>query len=543
MFNHSNNSLDEFCNAMIDVQMLYFSPNAEPDAQPEQIELHFMFEDESEKTVYLTAQQLNAKSLEKVVPQLQIYRKKRRDFDDALREEVYRQYSYIMSEPSHPGKGILFTSPGIQSLPDRTHVYVWGDSILGNCTLPYMVLCNEEFLPHTEPVNDALSHLLTEITYTSPQALLGIAYMGVTLLRSWICGITQSWQAVLNIVGNQGIGKTTLAKYLTDWVKTADGSPALFFSAGSTTSAIRDVMLSAHDLPLVIDDLCLSASKNLERKYSDLGAQLVREGANAAPVVKKLPGGKSKKMKCCAGIILTAEFALENASDITRCIFIYLDKPLNLNSSLNSELVGAALKEFLLWFLKNNMQQDLQKYITTELQHVTDHGASRTENNFAILDSVFQFILFAATNASLSTDSRTNILAHYNKAKAASLQYQKKLLANLSHQKKKGNIEAIILQGYRKNAFNLTDKVKKLDKHDGIEWKRDLCLRRDALERFVRLQDGYQDYGIHKIVSELKKSGALVINEEGTAQVKLKKDTPRVYRIRLDVLKDCAEEY
>lgn len=37
--------------------------------------------------------------------------------------------------------------------------------------------------------------------------------------------------------------------------------------------------------------------------------------------------------------------------------------------------------------------------------------------------------------------------------------------------------------------------------------------------------------------------GALVIQEEGTLQVRLKKDTPRVYRIRLDVLEECKERF
>ena len=71
----------------------------------------------------------------------------------------------------------------------------------------------------------------------------------------------------------------------------------------------------------------------------------------------------------------------------------------------------------------------------------------------------------------------------------------------------------------------------------------DLCLRRAALERAVRLQNGYQDYTISKIVRELKDMGALVIQEENTAQVRLKKGTPRVYRIRLEVLEECEEYF
>jgi len=37
--------------------------------------------------------------------------------------------------------------------------------------------------------------------------------------------------------------------------------------------------------------------------------------------------------------------------------------------------------------------------------------------------------------------------------------------------------------------------------------------------------------------------GALVIQEEGTLQVRLKKDTPRVYRIRFDALEEYEERF
>ena len=57
------------------------------------------------------------------------------------------------------------------------------------------------------------------------------------------------------------------------------------------------------------------------------------------------------------------------------------------------------------------------------------------------------------------------------------------------------------------------------------------------------MQDGYACYNIFKIIQDLKDIGALVLQEEGTAQVRLKKGTPRVYRIRLDVLEDGAKEF
>lgn len=176
-----------------------------------------------------------------------------------------------------------------------------------------------------------------------------------------------SWQAVLAIIGGQGLGKTTLARRLTDWLQKSNGAPAQLLSAGSTISATRDAIVSARDLPIVVDDLCLSASAQLQRKYRDLGAQLVREGANAAPIVKKLPGGKSSRQHCAAGVILTAEFLLENASDITRCIFIDLDQPLSLSAGLQAGLIGAACQCFIAWILRNrpNLHKKSRKHRST----------------------------------------------------------------------------------------------------------------------------------------------------------------------------------
>ena len=144
----------------------------------------------------------------------------------------------------------------------------------------------------------------------------------------------------------------------------------------------------------------------------------------------------------------------------------------------------------------------------------------------------------------LSASSAEPITARYETGIEQSQQYQKKLLDDLDRSKKKGNLAFVLLECYGDpKVFNLTKNIKKLDKRDGIEWKNDLCLRPAALERAVRLQDGYQNYTLSKIARGLKDMGALVIQEEGTLQVRLKKDTPRVYRIRFDALEEYEERF
>ena len=100
-----------------------------------------------------------------------------------------------------------------------------------------------------------------------------------------------------------------------------------------------------------------------------------------------------------------------------------------------------------------------------------------------------------------------------------------------------GNLAAILYAGYENDDFKLTKKIDKLQKHDGILWNNDLCLRSEPLIRFVRLQPGFHNWNRNKISRELKDIGALVLQEEETSTVHLDDDSPRVYRIRLDVLK------
>lgn len=540
--------LDGLSNVLLEVRRVFLPPEAFPDGEPTFVEVLIVFDDGTDASTILPIAQLNATGLHKAEPRFLVPRKHRDAFDVALLGEVHRliklSSAHLLQAPdgSEPCIGYAFTQSGMHQLPNGQYVFVWGDHVLGDCDLPYVVRCDEHYIMRTLPISDPLPRLFAELAYADPLVTLGMVFTCATLLRSWITQCTDSWQAVLTIVGGQNLGKTKLARRLTDWITDAEDDPALLYSAGSTASAIRDAMVSARDLPVVIDDLCLSASPQLQRKYRDLGAQLVREGANAAPIVKKLPGGKLAKLKCAAGVILTAEFALENASDITRCVFLPIDHPLRMDESLSCGLVGASCASFVSWCLRHPavfegcLDRSLHKKLISGLPQ-------RTSLNFFVLDAVAELFCRAARDAGSDESTLRSVFNIYCGAVDLSLNCQNEILDQLDRQRKKGNIAALLLEGLNQGVFDLCRKVEKLERHEGMIWHGDLCLRREPLERFVRLQDGYGDYTISKIVRELKDIGALVLQEEGTAQVRLKKGTPRVYRIRLDVLKDAAEEF
>ena len=522
-----------------EISRIYHDPAASS-LVPPLAKIDFLFDNGSMATAFLPSDQLTTSGLKKAVPRL-------RGLPDIrpLVCELTTQFADIMDgtvSNFETFSGLLLPRTGLQRLPDGHSLYVLGDQLIGPITTPVLPRPPVSYHMMLSPIQQPLAALFSELVYCSSVVVAPIIFLFATLLRSWINEITPSWQAVLAITGGQGLGKTTLARKITDWICDSQNKPALLYSAGSTPAAIHDTMVTARDLPLVIDDLCLSASPKLQQKYRDLGAQFVREGTNASGISKKA-GNQTMSFSCNAGIILTAEFALENPSDITRCIFIPLTQPPVVASSLTPELIGAACRRFIEWFLQHESEA-AENFRKINSEEKPDDMHPRVFHNFLILRTVFSLALRAAREDGLSASSAEPITARYETGIEQSQQYQKKLLDDLDRSKKKGNLAFVLLECYGDpKVFNLTKNIKKLDKRDGIEWKNDLCLRPAALERAVRLQDGYQNYTLSKIARELKDMGALVIQEEGTLQVRLKKDTPRVYRIRFDALEEYEERF
>lgn len=244
------------------------------------------------------------------------------------------------------------------------------------------------------PMQHPLSALFSELVSCSAAVVVPIIFLFTTLLRSWINGDHAVLAGSTGYHRRSGSGQdhARTEDYRLD--RDSQNKPALLYSAGSTPAAIHDTMVTARDLPLVIDDLCLSASPKLQQKYRDLGAQFVREGTNASAISKK-SGNLTTSFSCNAGIILTAEFALENPSDITRCIFIALTQPPVVTSSLTPKLIGAACRRFIEWFLQHESEaaEDFRKINSEEKP---DDMHPRVFHNFLILRTVFSLALRAA---------------------------------------------------------------------------------------------------------------------------------------------------
>lgn len=147
-------------------------------------------------------------------------------------------------------------------------------------------------------------------------------------------------------------------------------------------------MVSARDLPLIIDDLCLSAGSTNQKRRTEMAAKAIRAGANVSTIMKKSQNGEQVEMRCNAGIILTAEFSLDSISDLTRCILVPIQEKLDLPDKFSADLVGGAALEFVRYFLEDveGHLEDLQQFlIRRKNDFVDDCQEGRVRKNLIIL--------------------------------------------------------------------------------------------------------------------------------------------------------------
>lgn len=535
------------CNGIPEIVQAYYRPG---NATPSNLLVRIRIGSLVDQCVDVAVGDLSYRALHRAIPLLQCASSRHRAmFDTYLFEKMQK---FLESPNNCTSKAYYFAENGIVHLGDGATCVILGNRVLGykgnRCIADPMCSWNVPF-----GTSDACI-ILAKILMEQPSAvLLTTAYTLLTTVRSAVIESGVDLQAVLYITGAQGLGKTTLARRVAGFVNNADTDrPALLFDAGSTLAATRDAMASARDLPIVVDDLCLSASHAAQQRRKDLGAQLVREAANVTKIIKKAPGGQTMTLQNVAGVIMTAEFMLENASDVTRCIMAPIAQPLDLPNELTPELMAGVVQEFLQHFLRDpqSMLKRLHNFMQNNehiaaLQSCTEQ---RVRTNLTALQWAFQEFAAILETRFERHDLASDLTQKFQHALADSVEQTNAALARVRSLTPEGNIAYVLLNAYHKQQFNLMPegkKIRKLLKYDGLLIKNKLCLRICALQQLVNQSPGYRGWTLNRIVAELVSCGALCIQEQGTYQIKVSDDSDalRVYCIKLDVLEQAAERY
>lgn len=536
----------QVCNAEIAIENVYFSTNMRPAAARVVVRMSGM----DDGAFVLDLEHLTFSALRQRMPLLRCGGPKDRQLLDAfLVEELQKKITYDAKNGRKPI--ILLEPSGIQQVGEHYTAVVGGQVIADE--LDYEVAVKQDRWKVPEPQPNMLLEFMEFMKNAPAPVLLTAVFVATSMVRSIILESGIDFQGLLYVSGPQGVGKTTLAKKLAGFVKNPETNrEALFFDSSSTVAAIRDAMASARDLPIIIDDLCLSAGKNVQKKRIELGAQIVREASNAACFTKKSRDGSAIELSCNAGVIVTAEFVLHNQSDITRCIMAKVSDPLQLPDGLNAQLAAGAMCNFLYAFVTHVPEavKRLREMVAegNAVSALEECEEQRVRTNLLVLRWAFHELIEALAVLHRTRRFADELKQRFDEALAESVEETQCALEAVRSNIPEGNLAYIILRGYQNNDFHVLkneSKIGKLKQRAGIIWKGDLCLRPSALIPYIQRQNGYHDWSRNKIVSELRKLDVLCIQGEDAATVRLTKDkdVPRVYHFNMEMLEEMAEYY
>ena len=325
----------------------------------------------------------------------------------------------------------------------------------------------------------------------------------------------------------------------------APASPAFFLEAVSTEASVRDALSEAPGCVVVVDDLALSSTRSIEIQRRKLGSAVFRLSTNDANSAKKNHDGTTDHRDCTAGIALTAEFVLDGISELTRSIFVYLDRPLNLTEEVQPALIGDTLECFADWFADNYEHAiTLLHQIADKpdiLSHLRVEGSDefeellsrerRIQANLALMQWAFVCMIeMIKAKMELPSSVEHALYEQFWTAVHQSVAKQVSVFAEIKTRKKEGNISYLLCEAIDADVFRLCRNKDKLFKRNGIVWKEDrhgnpvrIGLKVTPLVQYLRNQNGYQDYSSRKIITYLKDIGALTLNEDKSNTVHIGK--------------------
>lgn len=365
------------------IQKVYYK-NAEGmlEAYPSFMKLLLMHAGGEKQEIIVSSKELNYAALRQKSQLLYCASRQQKELLEEHLSLLLRHKLKTLATNDESSKGIYFDKNGWQILPGGQRVFVYGRTVFGEMTQEYLFApYMEQYRIDASVVNASLI-LVDALAQSSPVVTGIVAFVMQSVLRSIIISREVDVQSALYIVGPQGVGKTTVAKIVAGFLREESSARSKnIFDAGSSIAALRESMTFLRDMPLIIDDLCHSAGSATERNRKELGAKIIREATNGSAIVKKSPSGKVQGLECAASIILTAEFALQNESDVTRCIFVPLKKTPNIASCITHKLMQKAVIETIEWVALNYdnavallhkqllkpIRQDLHPRITTNL--------------------------------------------------------------------------------------------------------------------------------------------------------------------------------
>ena len=483
---------------------------------------------------------------------------------------------YLVDQISKTNKemrGVYLPGNGTHWLAYGQHVTVWNGRVAGSADLKIpCVIKPTDTYRITNSIDRPVPTLVRALLENDAALVLPVAYALLVSRRDVLTAEQHPLQGGLYITGVQSSGKTTLARRVFGYTERigTPGKPALMLEAVSTEASVRDTLSENPGCVVIIDDLAKSSTRSIEAHRRKLGGSMLRLAANEGDSTKKGKTGKTDHRDCTSGIALTAEFVLDGVSELTRSIFVYLEKKLNLTDDVCPALIGAVLEEFADWFADNydhaiellhkiadspNIPINLRADGADEFTELLTRER-RIQDNLALLQWAFVgMVEMIKARMELSASDEHALNEKFWEAVHRSVRKQVTEFRKIHSQLKEGNIAFLLCEAIDSDEFKLCRKKEKLFKRNGIIWKekkgviKQVGIKQTALVQFIRNQNGYQNYSSRKITDYMKDIGCLTINEDKSNTVHLgkikggKRSLPRVLLIDVQTLRDNAEKY
>lgn len=551
------------------IETAYYPLEGSQDDIPAYLGIQLILEDGSMRKLTLPMTSNLARSIVAEEPRAVLLKT---GYAPLVQKYIVDQLSKI-GRPGECQRGVYLPGNGTYRLADGQHVTVWNGRIAGSTELevPYMIKPNSNY-QIVNRIENPMQTLVNALLENDAALILPVAYAFLVSRRDVLTAEQHPLQGGLYITGVQSSGKTTLARRVFGYTERigTPGKAALVLEAVSTEASVRDMLSENPGCVVIIDDLAKSSSRTIEAHRKKLGGAMLRLASNEGDSTKKGKTGKTDHRDCTAGIALTAEFVLDGVSELTRSIFVYLDKPLNLSEDVRPALIGAILEDFADWFADNyeHAIELLHKIADSPdiLKNLRVDGADeftelltrerRIQDNLALLQWAFVCMVeMIKSTVKLSPHREQALYEKFWKAVHLSVSKQVDEFSKIRTHLKEGNIAHLLCEAIDCDEFQLCRKKSKLFKRNGIVWKekngviKQVGIKQTALVQFIRNQNGYQNYSSRKITDYLKDIGCLTINEDKSNTVHIgklkdgKRPLPRVLLIDVETLRDSAEEY
>lgn len=501
-----------------------------------------LYEDGESKELIVPMQKLEKVDWYVLEPRC-IFNPRNRSARRCVENLIRKQLGQVPSETQY---NISYS--GINCIDGATF-FVAGDRIISssshNKAIPKLNLDHIKFRLDTD------SELTASECFNGMRELISLSpEIGRILVAHAISGIIRSAFknagfipcTVLMIIGRTGLLKSHYVPHLVQLYNRSDEIRAAT-RFNSSQSFIEKTLSQYSECTAVIDDLHSAASKSIKNRNENTAEEMIRRISDNTGRGHK-EGNKLVQEKFKGNVVFIGEYVFGQESTIPRALIVELTKRPNgmvLDKYQRQQplLVSTFYKFFIQWYVDHfnvicdEIDMRLTKFRETMI-HSSIHGRL-CDVQFYLQISYMVFLEFCKESDFISEEDSLDEYKDFCSQIRKLVQEQQERF-RFDGEEKTVDYLKIIRKLYKQGKFCVAQKIKEFDpeKHDGIIYYKCLCLRRESLEREIRVINA--NFNVDACVRDLLASDVLRrVEQKNTVQI-YGIGGKRFYALKLDKL-------